>query len=225
MADIAQAFLRLRADGTGFKEEADATVKKSTAGLKAKVPLAVDDKEATVVVKRMKEQLTELSAKTYTAGLGLKDKDAQLRLQRFAVKLYDLGRKVADPELKLRGVARAETELLALGIQFDKLNGKTAKVRVETSKLGSTLSRLTPAWTGFLAAGLALGPALLPVLAAVTAAAIGAGAAIAGAGSAVGVFAVAAKGNLTEMQKALTKVKAAELAANTALAVSAKNRT
>ena len=101
--------------------------------------------------------------------------------------------------------------------------GRTLSDRI--SGIGAALSKATPMWTGFAAAGLALGPALLPVLAAVTGATIGMGAALAGAGAGVGIFALAAKSNLSELQKQLTKVQAANLAANTALQTAAKNRT
>src|SRR6266702_3842751 len=105
MADIAQAFLRLRADGTGFREEAGAAVKKSTTGLKAKIPLAADDKEASASVDRLKVKLAALSAKIATVTLDANDKPAQVRVARLAVALNELRRKVTA-DITVDGVTK-----------------------------------------------------------------------------------------------------------------------
>src|SRR6266705_4378502 len=130
MADIATAFLRLRADGSGFREEADATVRKSTSGLKAKVPLAVDDKSATASLDRMKARLADLRGKVTTVTLDANDKAARVRLAKLAVSLNDLGRKVISPEIDIDGVTKAEAQLLALTHQFGKLRDKAAGAAV-----------------------------------------------------------------------------------------------
>lgn len=205
MAEIAQAFIRLHPDDTGFGPEVEEKVRKSTQGTKAKIPLAVDDQQATGALDRLKARLVELSKQTYRAGLDVDDKAAQARLAAFAVKLGDLNRKVVNPKISVDGVVKAEAQVLALQVQFDKLNRSQDGVRASSLRLQTALQRVTPAWTGMLAAGLALGPALLPVLAAVTVATLGIGAAAVAGGAALGLLAAAAT---TQLSAASTAAKA-----------------
>jgi hypothetical protein len=150
--------------------------------------------------------------------------EVKVRLKEIEANAERLKKEFPDFAVKLdTAAAIAKLAVLRAEIRKTADTGKSLSARI--SGIGAALSKATPAWTGFVAAGLALGPALLPVLAAVTGATIGMGAALAGAGSAVGIFALAAKSNLSALQKELLKVQAANRAANLALQTSAKNRT
>jgi phage-related protein len=223
--DIMQAFIRLHPDEGDFGREAADKVKKSTRGVKADIPLAVDDAAATATLARMRDKLKSLSDQVYTAGVGVNDDAARVKLAQMALKLTALNDKVANPKIDVVGVAKAEIQLLGLERQFSRLDDRENNVRASSIRLQTALAGLTPTWVSMIAAGLAIGPALLPVLAAVTAAVIGIGAAGAAAFAPIGLFAAVASAHLKQFQKDLLKVQAANQTANQALATPAGKRT
>jgi hypothetical protein len=130
------------------------------------------------------------------------------------------------PEFKAKidiGAASAKLAILRAEIRKTADTGRSLSDRI--SGIGAALAKATPMWTGFIAAGLALGPALLPVLAAATGATLGLGAAIIAGGGAVGLFAAVAKSHLAQYKKDLLAVQAANKQANAALAVPKGQRT
>jgi phage-related protein len=150
--------------------------------------------------------------------------EVKARLKEIEARAEKLKEEFPEFAVKIDiGAASAKLAVLRAEIRKTADTGRSLSDRI--SGIGAALGKATPAWTGFLAAGLALGPALLPVLAAVTGGVLGMGAALAGAGAGVGIFAFAATSNLSELQKQLLKVQAANLAANKALQTAAKNRT
>lgn len=156
---------------------------------------------------------------------------AQARLDAIRVEAERLAELNPTIEVKIREKAALEQmavlrkELRSAGSESDKLSAKTETLSSKLGQLGKSADNALPGFAGLASAGIALGPAMLPVLAAVTGATIGMGAAIAGAGAALGIFAIAAKSHFAQMHKDLLKVQAANLAANKALATPAGKRT
>jgi hypothetical protein len=175
------------------------------------------------LIRKDVQDLADKSPVELKAELGGSE-EVKARLKEIEARAERLKKEFPEFTAKIDiGAASAKLAILRAELRKTADTGKTLSARI--SGIGAALGKATPAWTGFLAAGLALGPGLLPVLAAVTGGVLGMGTALAGAGSAVGIFALAAKSNLTELQKQLLKVQAANLAANTALQTAAKNRT
>ncbi|HEY5987043.1 MAG TPA: hypothetical protein VIV12_11810, partial [Streptosporangiaceae bacterium] len=213
---LVTAFVRLRPVDTGFKSEASAQLKKSLLGVSGAVGLDLSDEEAKKKLDEFKARLLTLHGAA--AGITVRDKDAQARLAALTVRLARLDEKVANPKVTLEGFARIEAELAAVDASMDRVDRKTASV-------GESARGSIGGFASLAAAGVALGPALLPVLGAATAGALGLGAAVAGAGSALGLFAAAATANLSELKKQMTKVQAANKSAALAEQTAAKDRT
>jgi hypothetical protein len=150
--------------------------------------------------------------------------DSRLKLDAIDRKATELGAK--HPELKVKvDTAAAALKLKVLQHELKNTSTSSETLGQRFGALTKKIGEATPGWLGMASAASAFGPAVLPVLGAATAATIGLGAALAGAGSALGVFALAAKGNLTELQKQMVKVQAANKSANLAEQTAAKNRT
>src|SRR5260370_5413541 len=177
----------------------------------AKVKLAVDDAAASKTIETVKTRLRALAAKVYKAGVTGEDKEAQLRLQRMALALRKLSKTVANPKISVEGAARAQVAMFSLERQFARVSRQIDGTRSKTQQLASALSKATPLWTAFVSAGIALGPALIPILATLTAGVLSMGTALVGAGSALGLFFVAAKSNFTAAAAAAAAVQSANL--------------
>jgi hypothetical protein len=206
---IAQAFVRIRPDDTGFKRDADTKIKSSTRGLGAKIPITADTAPSQRAIDDLQVRLGKLAAKTYTAGIGINDKDTTARLAKIALTLDKLNRTVAEPSVKISGIARAEADLLALDAQFDKITGSTRT-------LDSSLAATAPGFVNLAAAGIALGPAILPVLATATASAVGLGVALGPPLALLGGLGALAANQITQMKKDAAAIEALAKSADAA---------
>ena len=120
-------------------------------------------------------RLDELSKKSAEARVGLKgDKESLARLDKYDLKLLEVGRRVVDPEITMHGAAKAQAEISGLEVSMDKLSATSADA---TASVGSG-GLAGPAGMGAL---IAAGVALSPVIATVAVGVAGFGAAAAGA--------------------------------------------
>ncbi len=149
---------------------------------------------------------------------------AQAKMNAIDAEARKLGE--LNPEIKVKiDTAAAAAKMAVLRGELKGTGKQADETGFSIGRLGKSLDSALPGFANLATAGIALGPALLPVLGAAAAGAIGLGAALAGAGAAVGIFGLAARGNLTEMQKELLKVQAANRAALLAEQTAAGKRT
>lgn len=105
-------------------------------------------------------RLEELSRKSVEARVKLAgDKEAQASLDKMDARLISLDRRVASPNMKVEGAARAVAEISAVELEMDKLGGQGGTAEKATMSLGSLSG---PSGMGALIAG---GVALAPVVA------------------------------------------------------------
>ena len=116
-------------------------------------------------VKGLQHRLDEISAKSAKARVGLEgNKEALAQLDKLDVKLLTVGKRRANPNIKLEGALRANLELAGLDAELDKLNQKAdrisggggglAKLRTVLQGLaGMTLQGLAGSFTGAGAPG------------------------------------------------------------------------
>jgi hypothetical protein len=107
------------------------------------------------------KRLNELSRKSVEARVKLAgDKEAQASLDKMDARLISLDRRVASPNMKVEGAARAIAEISAVELELDKVGGKGGTAETATASLG--LSGLSgPSGMGALiGAGVALSPVI-----------------------------------------------------------------
>jgi hypothetical protein len=84
------------------------------------------------------QRLNELSRKSVEARVKLAgDKEAQAALDKMDSRLITLDKRVASPNLRIEGVARAIAEISAVDLELDKLGGKGGTAEAATSALGA----------------------------------------------------------------------------------------
>jgi hypothetical protein len=108
---------------------------KATAAAAGATPIIpeVDNSAATVKVDDLKLKLDELAAKAADVKIGADDADARVKILGIQARLAELGDKVARPDIKVSGAARAEADIAAVSLELDKLGGKGGGI---FSKLG-----------------------------------------------------------------------------------------
>lgn len=196
---------------------ADSFRKRVDAALKAlpDAKITADSSDAEKRIAEIRAELTALSEQKI--GVDLDAKTAMIKAKALEAELSRLGRKSPDIRAKV-DLAAASAELAAFRAEVGKTTGKVVLLDRATGDAAGDMHLLATA-------GFALGPALLPVLGVATAGMIGLGAAVVAGGSAFGLFGAVAAAHLSALQKDLAKVKAANTAANTALATPAGKRT
>src|SRR5882757_5567270 len=173
---LADTFITIRPDTSGFRTEADAELRKALADAGVTIKVGADTATAAAAADRLKVKLADLS-KRINVGIDVGDKQAQASLLSLQAKLIDIGKKVVSPKIDLTGVAHAQADLAALDVELDKFGTKeeTAKVKVDTSNAEQGITRLIDSL-------LALAPVVIPVGAALTGGLAGFAGAITAAG-------------------------------------------
>lgn len=121
---LAQAFVRIRPDSTGFRASATSQIKQALAGVQGNVKLNVDSDLAQAKLTELRGYLASLTGRAWEMAVGVDDKAFQLKMDRIFAKLRRLDRTTSNPKITLEGIARAQTQLLALDVQLDALDAK-----------------------------------------------------------------------------------------------------
>jgi hypothetical protein len=109
-------------------------------------------------------RLNELSRKSVEARVRLAgDKDAIAALDKMDARLISLDRRVASPNLKVDGAARAIAEISAVDLEMDKLGGKGGTAEAATASLGAGGLSGPSGMGAAIAAGVALSPVIATV--------------------------------------------------------------
>jgi hypothetical protein len=166
-----------------------------------------DTLDATEKLKLVSDRLSKLTDIPRTIKIKADDKEAQLGLDRIAVKLDKLGKRVARPSISLDGIVKANLEISALEIRMDNLSrsgggGFLTGILRGVSGGGRGLGGLG-AVTGSIAGIVAAAP----VVAALAVAVAQAAAALAAATLGVGAFGLLALPTFKAVSGALAKIK------------------
>lgn len=144
---LGEARVAVLPDGTRFKSETEATVKKATAGITAKIPLTVNTVEFQAKVKELKAKLDQLRASSAAITIDADDKKAVAKLASIRAKAEDLARTL--PKLRVDAdIIKAEAKLAKLDAELDAFSHKrvTATANVDTNRARRALN----AFTGYL---------------------------------------------------------------------------
>jgi len=106
-------------------------------------------------------RLNELSRKSVEARVRLAgDKEAQAALDKMDARLITLDRRVASPNLRVEGAARAIAEISAVDLELGKLGGKGGTAEAATSSLGAGGLAGPGGMGALIGAGVALSPVI-----------------------------------------------------------------
>lgn len=148
---LAQAFVRIRPDSTGFRASATEQIKAALAGVQGNVKLTVDSDLAKTKITELRGYLSYLTARAWDMAVGVDDKEFQLAMDRIFTRLRTLDRTTSNPKITLEGIARAQAQLLALDVQMDRLQAKT----LQTAAIFNGWTTKLPLFAG--AMGLSVG--------------------------------------------------------------------
>lgn len=144
MADafaLANAFVRIRPDATGFRAEADAKLQAALAGLKPNVKLNASTDAAKIVLGDLRAYVEKLTSRVYELRVGLNDKTLQAQLTKDLVLLERLNRKV-EAGVTLRGATQMQAQLLAVDASIDRTEAKLMGATAAAAGFGGVWSFL-----------------------------------------------------------------------------------
>lgn len=142
---LAETWITIRPDTTGFRTETDAELRKALADAGVQIKVGADTASADRAADALKIKLADLS-KRITANIDVADKPAQAKLLALQSQLIDIGKKVVSPKIDLAGVVSAQSSLAALDVVLDEIDKKHAepsvKVQTDTARLDALRTKL-----------------------------------------------------------------------------------
>jgi hypothetical protein len=130
---LANAFVRIRPDATGFRVELDSKVKAALAGLDPTVNIGASTKGAKAAAMELKAYLNALTDRATAFRLVADDKQLQAELAKIFVQLASLQGRTLAKKITLLGFARMQAELLAADSSLEKIAGRVSVAHVDVS--------------------------------------------------------------------------------------------
>lgn len=128
---LAQAFVRIRPTATGFRAEATSQVKSALSGVEGEVPITAGTDKAKAQIADLRAYLTALTKRAWAAHITAEDKQFQLEILRVINQLRALDKRTANPKVTLEGITRAQTQMVGLDVQLDKIASRVAVAHIE----------------------------------------------------------------------------------------------
>lgn len=144
---LADAFVRIRPDSSGFRAQVDAQLTAQLAGAGQTVLITANTQAALAKMAALRGQMTDLSRKVTSARLVGDDKQLQLMLAKLQVQLQELEKKTTAKTVTLVGADKVETQLMGLTIAADKWIAETMDktVHLDTADAQTRLAYLIAA--------------------------------------------------------------------------------
>jgi hypothetical protein len=173
---LGDAWVSVGAQDNDFGGQVSRIVKAGTAGLKADIPVTVNDLSAKINFESLKKARDDLAGKVATIKVDVNDKASQATLLTLKARIDKLNSTKIDPKADLTDLTRMSATVLRLDGQLDKLAGAGADAGGKLVKtLGDTGSEagesLLEKLSGVLSSppvaltALGLGLASLPLIA------------------------------------------------------------
>jgi hypothetical protein len=129
---IATAYVSIKPNLDGFREELRSGLEEATSGLDAKVRIDADTTEADVKIDETRGKLDELGAETARPRVEVDPESAEGQLQAFRDSFDEVGAKTADPTIRVDDTD-AQVKLAELRAEIDELQTKAATIKIGTS--------------------------------------------------------------------------------------------
>ena len=120
---LANAFVRIRPDATGFRAEADAKLHAALAGISPSVKIGADTTAAKMITGDLRAYLNALVRRNFDLRIGLDDKGLLAQLTRDYALMQRLDRRIDIP-MTLTGATKIQAQLLALDASMDRAKAK-----------------------------------------------------------------------------------------------------
>jgi len=127
---LADAFVRIRPDTTGFRAEVDAKLTAAMAGLNKNILVTANTAAALTKMAELRAQMADLSRKVTSARLIADDKPLQLSLAKINSQLQALEARTTAKKVTLAGADKVETQLMALNIASDTFMARALDKRI-----------------------------------------------------------------------------------------------
>lgn len=129
---LGEARVSILPDGTRFKPEAEAQVKKAVAGIQGKVKLTANDDELLAKLVKVETEIHKVIDKQYNAKFGISEAQWNLQVAKLKTELENLSSKSVNIKTSLD---KAKFDEVAAGIvaKTDALSQKTVKVKIAAS--------------------------------------------------------------------------------------------
>ena len=130
---LGEARVSVLPDGTRFKAEAEAIVKKGMAGVTAKIPITLDDKALQAKIAGIKTKIDQLRAESVSIKIDADDKAGTAKVAAFQAQLSKLSETVAKAKTDV-DIDQALAKMTAIDAAMDKFRVKdaTAHANVDT---------------------------------------------------------------------------------------------
>jgi len=113
------------------------SVKKKELSKPVTVPIDADAKSANITMDKVKAEADKLNKRRAEFTIDAKDNAAKSKLLAIDIRLEKLNKYLARPGVELQGLDGTLLGIYRIGSAMDKLDGKTAHVRVKSSGGGS----------------------------------------------------------------------------------------
>jgi hypothetical protein len=130
---LANAFVRIRPEATGFRVELDAKIRAALAGIDPTVKIGASTRGAKAAAMELKGYLDALTKRVTAFRLVADDKQLQAELAKIFAQLASLQGRTLAKKITLLGFARMQTELLQADASLDKIAGRVALAHVDVS--------------------------------------------------------------------------------------------
>src|SRR5437762_8294140 len=128
---LANAFVRLTPDATGFRAEADAKLRAALTGLNPTVRIKAEDKAAKLTIADLRLALTALTKRVYEAKFKIDSAAGQAALAKIGLGVHDVMESIKQARtatgqfaksLTLREALVAQQRMLGLAAAMDKFD-------------------------------------------------------------------------------------------------------
>lgn len=133
---LAEAFVALEPDATGFATKAKALLDKTQ--LEKAATITLNAARAQIDIAALQARIKALTARAAQIQVGVDDKAGQAELLRLDAQLSALSRRVANPKITIEGQQRALASILALDAAFDKFDAKLAGADATAAAAGGS---------------------------------------------------------------------------------------
>ena len=127
---LADAFVRIRPDASGFRAEADTQLNAALAGLSPQVRITANTDVALTKMAELRAKMDVLSRQVVSARMVADDKQLQLELAKITGQLATLRRRTTASKVTLDGADKVETQVMALDLLYDKIAARVLDAHV-----------------------------------------------------------------------------------------------
>jgi hypothetical protein len=130
---LAQAFVRISPNTDQFRERTLTGVETALTGISPTIKVDANIMEAEAEVDELVAYVDTVASKLTDLRLTASDKDVQATLARVYAQLLAIDTVIANPEIEVGGIVRAQAAILGMDVTLDKLADKVTVLGIDVS--------------------------------------------------------------------------------------------